>query len=140
MWMSRTNGTSTSANARLINICSIARSPNWKVAWHATDIHDQSAGDGTDTIKLDPAAPAHVGAGDDQSSRQRGMFQVRFELSDASGQMLPSSFLTRFTVIHNVPGMTNRDDSARGEKNVFRIYGARGDDRRRRHPRKPQLE
>jgi len=84
------------------------------LSWRLTDIHDQGVGEGKGTITLDPKAerlapPVRL------KVPGTGYYQVRFALGEPSGRMLPSSFLTRFTVIHKIPGMVNRDDSLAGK-------------------------
>ena len=70
--------------------------------WQLTDIHDQPAGEGTATVNLTaPAAPQSVTVRTPGS----GYYQVLFRLAEASGKMRPSSFQTRFTVVHPTPGL-----------------------------------
>ncbi|HET6386833.1 MAG TPA: discoidin domain-containing protein [Armatimonadota bacterium] len=82
--------------------------------WRLTDIHDQPAGEGDAPIVLDPAA-AHTRVPVTLRLPGSGWYYVLFTLSDPRGRFLPSSFLTRFTAIHRVPGLINRDDSLAGK-------------------------
>lgn len=86
------------------------------LTWHLTDFHDGEAATGKDTIALDATGERTVQPVTIKTPGT-GYFQVLFTLSEPSGRMLPSSFLTRFTVIHNVSGMVNRDDALAG-KNI----------------------
>jgi hypothetical protein len=78
-------------------------------SWQVFDVHDQqvASGSGSITLSLGSGTQAVVTI----TTPGSGYYGVQFTLTDASGQMLTSSFRTRFTVIHNTAGMTNRLDS-----------------------------
>ena len=84
------------------------------LSWRLTDIHDQPAGEGKGVIDLSADAE-RIARPVTLEAPGTGYYQARFALTDPSGRMLPSSFLTRFTVIHREPGMVNRDDSLAGK-------------------------
>ncbi|MFI5380742.1 MAG: hypothetical protein ACHRHE_15695, partial [Tepidisphaerales bacterium] len=84
------------------------------VAWTATDADDHTVATGKTTIKLDSAAPKLIQPVT-ISTPGSGYHQLLFSLSDPAGKMFPGSFITRFTVIHKIPGMVNRDDALAGK-------------------------
>ena len=85
------------------------------LAWRLTDIHDTEVAH-NDKFDIDLSGNAEPALHPvTLSPPGTGYYQALFTLSDSSGKMLPSSFLTRFTVIHNIPGMVNRDDSLAGK-------------------------
>ena len=84
------------------------------LSWRLTDIHDKPAGEGRGVIRLSAEAE-RIAQPVELKVPGTGYYQARFELTEPSGRMLPSSFFTRFTVIHRVAGMVNRDDSLAGK-------------------------
>ncbi|MDQ2730841.1 MAG: discoidin domain-containing protein, partial [Armatimonadota bacterium] len=82
--------------------------------WRLTDVHDAVAAEGTAPVPLDPTATASSVPVTIRPPGS-GYFGALFSLVDPSGKALTSSFLTRFTVIHRIPGMINRDDSQAGK-------------------------
>lgn len=83
-----------------------------QLSWTVTDIHDKVVGQGGEKLALAADKTSPVVNIQTQGS---GYHQVLFELSDAGKKMQPSSFRTRFTVIHQVPGMINRPDDLAGK-------------------------
>ena len=84
------------------------------VDWRIRDVHEKDVATGTDTVALDPAADRTVKKVTLKPT-ETGYFNVLFTVSDPAKKMETSSFLARFTVIHKVPGMINRDDSLAGK-------------------------
>ena len=69
--------------------------------WQITDVHDQPVGKGSASLSLTAPAAQTVTVHTPGS----GYYQVLFRAFDASGKMRPSSFVTRFTVVHPKPGL-----------------------------------
>lgn len=86
-----------------------------KLAWRLTDVGDLPCGEGNQVIALD-AADQRLQAPLTIKPPGSGYFQALFELSEPSGRMLPSSFLTRFTVMNRMAGLAGRDDSLVGRE------------------------
>ncbi len=84
------------------------------LTWSATDADDHPVANGKATIKLQSGAPKLIQPVT-ISTPGSGYHQVLFSLSDPAGKMLTSSFVTRFTVVHKIPGMVNRDDTLAGK-------------------------
>jgi len=83
-------------------------------SWKITDFHDTPVSAGEARVPLSVAGePLTQAVTLDLPGS--GYYQVLFNLRDASGRMLDSSFLTRFTVIHRLPGRVNRDDGLVGQ-------------------------
>ncbi len=85
------------------------------VAWQLTDFHDKVVETGRVQLSLVPGTDGKVTQAVRLTPPGPGYYQVRFTLTDATGRMLPSSFLTRFTVINRVPGMITRDEAMSGK-------------------------
>lgn len=84
------------------------------LSWRLTDIHDRAVASGSEKVDLDAAGQGTLRAITLQPPGS-GYYQALFTLSEPTGKMLASSFGTRFTVIHRVPGLTGRDDSLVGK-------------------------
>jgi hypothetical protein len=84
------------------------------VQWSLFDVHGVAAGAGRASVALGPGS-ATLSVPVVLRPPGSGYYQALFRLWDPGGKMLPSSFLTRFTVIHRVAGMVNRDDSLAGK-------------------------
>ena len=84
-----------------------------KATWRLSDVHGLPVPESTGTadLSLEDAASHMVTL----KLPGSGYYQVLFTLSDPAGKMFPSSFRTRFTAIHRIPGMMNRDDSLAGK-------------------------
>lgn len=85
------------------------------VGWVLTDIHATEVASGNKTDVNLNANAEHTIYPITLRPPGTGYYQALFTLSDPSGKMLPSSFLTRFTVMHNIPGLVNRDDALAGK-------------------------